>query len=607
MSKPIAKVSSSSANIFLGYTLLIVAYLSVTLGIAHHTLYLQDLVLVAAVFAILALSLDLVAGVTGLYSLGHAGLFAIGAYGSTLLNSKLGWNIFLVLPICIIGVGLIGIILGSLSLRVSGLYFAITTFIFTLVVVVVISDSNFTGGLQGIAGPAFPDLPSWLRFIGEPVTWMASLGLLGTITVIWSIRNSKFYPVLLAIRDAEPFAAAAGVRTSVMKVAIFGLSSALAGLAGWIFSFLGFISPGQFGWTVSVNILVMVILGGINTKMGPIIGAIFVSVFPVIVNINPFWQEVLFGIIFVFVIVVFPEGFMGIISGLGRRLRKNKTFAASRVESSRNLEDEKKWHLPKVDNSTEDALICKNITFGYISGTLALKNVDFVVRRGTIHGLIGPNGSGKSTLVNLISGQISPIIGSIEVNGQMVGNLPAHQRSRRGLMRTFQTAVLIKELSVKENVALGLYSRVPRIATRGALWPMIPSARRDGKKMDSYALASLAQSGLEENWSSRRIADVPHGVEQLTQLAAAFVGKPSILILDEPLAGLSSGEIEKVSNILLHLKASGVTIVVVEHQTKFIFDVCDEVTVLAAGELIKTGKAQEVRADVRVREVYLGQ
>jgi len=588
------------------YLATVVIYFAFTLYTAHHTLYLQDLVLVSAVFSILALSLDLVAGITGLYSLGHAGLFAIGAYSTTILNGKYGWNIFETLPVAVILVGLTGVVLGTLSLRVSGLYFAITTFIFTLVIVVVISDSTFFGGLQGLAGPIFPDLPSWLSFIGQPVTWIASIGLFGTVVVIWSIRNSRFYPILLAIRDAEPFAASAGVSTSVMKVAIFGLSSALAGFAGWIFSFLGFISPGQFGWTVSVNIMVMVILGGINTKVGPIVGAIFVSVFPVVVSMNPFWQEVLFGCIFVFVIVVLPQGFMGVVGNLARRFKKSQTLGLIESHPTSSMADQSHWTNNKKFGTDVLALDCKNITFGYVEGSLALNKVNLTVKRGNIHGLIGPNGSGKSTLVNLISGQLSPNSGTIEMNGKFIENLKAKDRSSLGLMRTFQTAVLVKEISVRDNVILGLYSRVPRIATRSALWPFLPSARKDAKNMNAFAAGALKETGLDDKWVHMRIADVPHGIEQLTQLAAACIGKPTVLVLDEPLAGLSTGEVAKVAKILSNLKSAGVTIILVEHQTKFIFEMCDEITVLAAGELVKTGSASEVKSDNRVREVYLG-
>ncbi|HTT91668.1 MAG TPA: ATP-binding cassette domain-containing protein [Acidimicrobiales bacterium] len=624
------------------------AYVAGTVAIAHSSSYHQGLLLVAAVYSILALSLDLVAGATGLYSLGHAGLFALGAYGATILNTHYGWNIFLTLPVCVVGVALVGVVIGALSLRVSGLYFAITTLIFTIIVNVVVSDLSITGGYQGLPSPDFPNFPKALSGLGTALVWGVSGALLLTVVVIWSIRSSALYPALLAIRGSEPFASSVGVRTALTRVGVFSLSAALAGLAGWTFCFLGFITPGQFDSTAAVNILVMVILGGMNTRTGPIFGAVFISLFPVVVNMNPLWQEVLFGAVFIFVIVLFPEGFVGLLARGWRRLVATRRLgqagtaprpglappavtpaapdgALVRVGSGLQVRDANLLapparelparellarEVPARGNGAAEAtpaLEALAISFNYVGGAKALNNVTFVVRRGTVHGLIGPNGSGKSTLVNLLSGELACQAGTIKLHGRRIERLAAWQRADLGMMRTFQTAVMVPELTPRQNVALGLFSRFDRIGPRALVWPMLPSARRDSRRMAAVAELSLAEVGLGAAWVRARLADVPHGVEQLTQLAVACAPKPSVLILDEPLAGLSTGEVEKVSQLVRDLKVKDVTVIVVEHQTRFIFDVCDEVTVLAAGELVTTGTAAQVRADDRVREVYLGQ
>ena len=442
---------------------ILVAYLIGTGGLAHSSSYEQGLLLVAAVYSILALSLDLVAGATGLYSLGHAGLFAIGAYGTTILSTHYGWNIFLALPITVLAVGVVGVIIGALSLRVSGLYFAITTLIFTIIVNVAISDLNITGGYTGLASPPFPNFPHALSFLGSSLAWAVCGALLITVTLIWSIRSSALYPALLAIRDCEPFASSVGVRTSATRVAIFSLSAALAGLAGWTFSFLGFITPGQFDSTASVNILVMVILGGMNTRTGPIFGAVFISLFPTVVSMNPLWQEILFGSIFLCVIVFFPEGFVGLLARAGRALRARwRSRPGAPLPSNVGAQSANGWGpapngageakdaaakdaaakdatamqlqaygAPAAAQLSKVALEARGITFSYVKGVKALDNVDFVVERGSIHGLIGPNGSGKSTLVNLLSGELSPQEGTICINGERIERLPAWQRPAR--------------------------------------------------------------------------------------------------------------------------------------------------------------------------------
>lgn len=605
-----------SARLRLAVAVVIVAcYLLVTQLVAAGSLYAQSLVLTAACFAILAISLDMVAGMTGLYSLGHAGLFACGAYAAALLSLHLGLSGFEVLPIAVFGTGAVGIIVGSLSLRVSGLYFAITTFIFTLVVGVLASDLSITGGLQGIEGPLFPAFPAALAGFGSSVTWCVMLALLLSIFLAVAIRSSALYPVLLAIRDAEPFAAAAGVRTSAVKIGIFGLSAALAGLAGWCFSFLGIVSPGQFSWNVSVNILVMVLLGGMNTTLGPIIGAAFVSMFPAYVNLSALWQELLFGALFVLVIVFFPGGAMGLLRRLSRLAgRRVPARFAGLLESGASVAEP----VPPVGaadsvtpakaaaNGRRAAVECRHLSFGYTTGARAVDDVSMTVRAGTIHGLIGPNGSGKSTLVSLIAGQQRPGAGTILINGADLGSSGPWTRQRHGLARTFQSAVLVKELIARANVAVGLYSQVPRIAVRAPAWPLLPAARRESRDMNSRAGSALGQVGVG-SWADRRVAEVPHGVEQLTQLAAAAVSGAGILVLDEPLAGLSQGEVDQVTGILRDFKAAGGTVIVVEHQVRFVFNICDEVTVLSAGSVVASGPAPQVRVDARVREVYLGQ
>lgn len=592
--------------------LLLLAFVAGTWLVATGNFGLQSIVTVAAVYVVLAVSLDLVAGTVGLYSLGHAGLFAIGAYGTSLLNRYLDLDVFLLLPIVVIGAGLVGAALGALSLRVSGLYFSITTFIFTIIVYVILSNSSWTFGLQGTTGPLFPNFPAEVgATLGRSVVWAVAAVVLVAIVIVWSIRASAFYPVLLAVRDAEPYARANGVRSSLVKVGVFALSAGLAGMAGWVFSFLVYQSPGTFGWVQSVNLLVMVIIGGMNTRFGPILGAVLVSVFPFVVKIDPFLQEVVFGAVFVAVIVFFPRGLVGLLELGARRVRalldrrRPASEPATPAADPTALAEE--VAAPTPGGQDEVALAARGVEFSYVPGVPVLRDVDMTVRRGTIHGLIGPNGSGKSTLVNIISGDLRPVAGTIELNGARVERLASPTRPAHGLMRTFQSAVLVRELPVVENTTVGLYSTVKHIAARSVIWPLLPGARRDAAAMRARSAAALESVGLERSWHPTRVQDVPHGVEQLTQLASAIVSEPSVLILDEPLAGLSGSEIAHVASILHRLRDRGVTIIVIEHQTRFIFEHCDDVTVIAAGELVTSGPAAEVRENERVREVYLGQ
>jgi branched-chain amino acid transport system permease protein len=504
--------------------------------------------------------------------------------------------------------GLIGLAVGAMSLRVSGLYFAITTFIFTLVLTVLATDLKITGGLQGLLGPAFPDFPEGLEALGAPVAWCVMLALILCVGFVWSIRQSPLYPVLLAIRDAERFAEAAGARTSLIKIGVFGVSAAMAGAAGWLFSFLGVVSPGQFDWAVSLNILVMVLIGGINTTLGPVIGAAFVSMFPALVNINPWLQEMVYGALSILAVTLLPGGVMSLLKrvaafGGGPASEAEPAVSAlnrseAPVEASlfRKFASGSAGAAQVGGSEPEYAVECRGVQFSYGTGLMVLRNVDLAVRRGDIHGLIGPNGSGKSTLANVIAGRLQPLAGATLIKGMRVDDASPSKRAMLGMRRTFQAAELVRELTPIQNVMVGLFNLKPRIIQRAAFWPLLPSGRRD--------LAWMVGAGA---WVGRAVGDVPHGVEQLTQLASVCVAGPDIIILDEPATGLSAREVDHLAEILSQLKAQGVTMIIIEHQTRFLFPLCDRVTVLNAGEVILTGTAEEVRAHPVVRQVYLGE
>jgi branched-chain amino acid transport system permease protein len=602
------------------YALIVIAYLVATYFIAWADLQIRGLILVAAIYAILAICLDATAGILGLYSLGVGGFFAIGAYLTTILSTIYNVNLFLLIPVVFVTTGLLGIILGAASLRVSGLHFAITTFIFTLVITVLATDLQITNGMQGLLGPNFPDLPERLAPLGQPIAWCVMLTLMVVTFVVWSVRRSLLYPVLLAIRDAEPFAEAAGVRSGPVKILVFALASATIGFAGWLFCFLGVVSPSQFSWSISLNVLIMILIGGINTTPGPIIGAAFVSMFPVLVHINPWLQQVLYGVLSIMVVTIVPEGVVGALKRSWAHLRRTSIGAVT-LDGPEGAATEGAVErgslvrlFPGVASASTDpaasapsaAIVeCREITFRYGTGPTVLSHVSVEFATGNIHGLIGPNGSGKSTLANIIAGRLRPISGSIFIKERRVDGFGPADRARLGLRRSFQAAQLIKELTTRQNVLVGAYGLAANVGPRAVVWPLLQSARSDMDRVSDRALGALRAVGAG-GWTDRRIRDVPHGIEQLTQLASVCVASPDIIILDEPATGLTSREVEHLAWILRELKGRGLTMIVIEHQTRFLFPLCDLVTVLNAGEIVLTGTPDEVRSHPVVRRVYLG-
>jgi branched-chain amino acid transport system permease protein len=415
------------------------------------------------------------------------------------------------------------------------------------------------------------------------------LTLMVVIFVVWSVRRSLLYPVLLAIRDAEPFAEAAGVRAGPVKVLVFALASATTGFAGWLFCFLGVVSPSQFSWSVSLNVLIMILIGGINTTPGPIIGPAFVSMFPVLVHINPWLQQVLYGVLSIMVVTIVPEGLIGALKRSLAYLRRASSDAltlagsdAAPAEDAIERSSLVRLFPAVVSASTGPAssarsapvVECRDITFRYGTGPSVLSNVSVEVAAGTIHGLIGPNGSGKSTLANIVAGRLRPVSGSIFSKERRVDGFGPADRARLGLRRSFQAAQLIKELTTRQNVLVGAYGLAANVGARAVVWPLLQSARRDMDRVSDRAVSALRAVGAG-GWTDRRIRDVPHGIEQLTQLASVCVASLDIIILDEPATGLTHREVEHLAWILRELKGRGLTMIVIEHQTRFLFPLCD--------------------------------
>jgi branched-chain amino acid transport system permease protein len=340
--------------------------------------------------------------------------------------------------------------------------------------------------------------------------------------------------------------------------------------------------------------------------------------FPALVNINPWLQEMVYGALSILAVTLLPGGVMSVlkrIGTLGGGAASEAEPAASAINRAeapveaglfRNFASGSADAAGAGGAEPEYAVECRVVQFSYGTGLRALRDVDLAVRRGHIHGLIGPNGSGKSTLAYVIAGRLQPLAGATLIKGVRVDGTSPSKRAELGMRRTFQAAELVRESMPIQNVMVGLFNLKPRIVQRAAFWPLLPSGRRDLAWMEGRSREALEMVGAGA-WAGWAVGDVPHGVEQLTQLASVCVAAPDIIILDEPATGLSAREVDHLAEILTHLKAQGVAMIIIEHQTRFLFPLCDRVTVLNAGEVILTGTAEEVRAHPVVRQVFLAE
>jgi ABC-type branched-subunit amino acid transport system ATPase component/ABC-type branched-subunit amino acid transport system permease subunit len=563
--------------------------------------YFVNLAQETLIIAIAALGLNLLFGLSGQLSLGQAGFVALGAYGSAVLAIKYGWPLWATLGVSLVLSALAGVVLGLVALRTRTHYLAMVTLAFGYIIEIFAQRwIDVTGGSMGLIG--VPQLN-----LGDVVNGPAIFFLLiaSTFLVLQMLNDyamrSRFGRSLQAIKESESFAVTVGIDAPKWRSLVFVVSAVLAGLSGYFFAHqAGYISSDAFGLDRSIALLIAVVIGGLGRAYGPILGA---TILILLNQVTADLYEIsyfIFGGILLLVMLFFPAGAVGAIERLlgrkGPRAAEPAVAPAAKAAEASELP-------PMVGARHSGAgpiLELRGITKSY-AGVVALNDVSLDVLPGTIHAIIGPNGAGKSTLVNVLSGLYAPNAGSIRFCGQDVTRLAPHRRADLGITRTFQNLQLIGTLTVAENVMLGLRAR--RGFIPGWFGWLASDAEERADRDD--ALRLLRHVGIE------RFADVPpgdlaYGHRKLCELARALAQQPTMLLLDEPIAGLNEEEAREVMARIRSLKALGVTILLIEHNMTFVMELSDTVSVLDYGRKIAEGTPAEVQADRNVITAYLG-
>jgi branched-chain amino acid transport system permease protein len=583
--------------------------------------YLAYLLTLAAVYTIIAVGLDLLVGHGDQISLGHAGFYALGAYTAAILVARLGWSLWLTLPLALAIAALAGALLALPTLRLEGPYLAMATIAFGLVVQnVLIEWLPLTGGHNGIAGIARPVAGG--RPLGDTAYCLVvvAAALLALAFVAWAVR-SLWGRSYRAVCLAPTASAAVGLDGYRLRVGAFALSAALAGLAGALYAGVNsFVSPDSFGFDTSISFLTAVILGGRGTLLGPVLGAGTLVFLPDLLAGLAEYRLLLFGALLLFCIYFLPRGIAGLLRTLAARRRSRPAGPAPvvivedaasppAVPRPATGDGAALVRRPADDGPAVEAerapgaplLEGRDLTVAF-GGFLALRGVDFVVQRGTVHGLIGPNGAGKTTLLNVLGGFQPVVRGRLRFDGRDILGLPPHAVARLGVARTFQHIDLLREESVLTNVESGAWQRCGGGA-RGLL-PLVGA--RAARQARAVALDSLAFVGLAVDPRTPAGA-LPPGQQRLVELARALATAPRLLLLDEPAAGLTPAEVERLAELVRRIRARGITIVLIEHHVDFVLTCADRVTVLDYGEWIAEGPPEQVRRDPRVIAAYLGE
>jgi ABC-type branched-subunit amino acid transport system ATPase component/ABC-type branched-subunit amino acid transport system permease subunit len=558
------------------------------------------------IFAIVVMGLNILVGAAGLVSLGHAALYGFGAHVAALLALRAGVGFVPGVIGSVVLTAAMGAVLAYPSVRVRGVFLAVITVAFGLVFVNVLREwVPVTGGASGLSSIPRGDLlglPLTLR----PNAWYAFyyvvlFSLVLSFLLQYTILRSYLGRAMRASAMSENAARALGISIIRTRTVAFMISAGFAGLAGALFTNLAlFVNYESFRFTQSIEFLLMAILGGAGTLLGPLLGTITVFYSSVLLQAFEQWQTFFYGLMLLVVLFAMPKGIVGSVeSWLAQRRNRGRTPASS---------DWPHW-TPELDGlvrspvagETETLRLDKlTLRFG---GLVAVDSVDLVARTGSVHALIGPNGAGKSSVINMISGFYRPSEGKIRLAGEDVTGVASTDMAAAGVARTFQNTELFGAMSALENVMVGFHSSFSSGMLAAAV--RTPAARRQEKQARAQAKALLEFVGLSD-FADADASSLPFGHQRRLEIARALALRPRLLLLDEPAAGLTHGEIEDLIRLIRVLAERKLTILLVEHHVDMIMAVSDHVTVLDYGQVIASGRPADIRDNPRVIEAYFG-
>jgi branched-chain amino acid transport system permease protein len=554
---------------------------------AYYQLVLTQVLL----WAVLSLAWNILCGYSGYFSFGHAVFWGLGAYTVALGMLYLDLTPWLTIPCGAVVGALAGALIGYPTFRLRGHYFALAMLAYPLATLYVFQWL----GYQELALPMKREAAlAYMQFADQRAYVVLALGLLvGALLISLKVENSRFGMSLLAIKQNEPAAEAAGIDTWRWKMLALMLSGGLAGIAGGLYAVvLLVVTPDSvFGMLVSAQALILALFGGVGSLWGPVIGAMVLV--PLAEGLNaelgdvlPGIQGVVYGVAIIGIILLAPEGvYWRLLDRFARRRPMPQPLGeapAAPVGTG-----DVTPLPPPAQAAGGDLLVLRDVGISF-GGLRALDGIDLAIPEGGLYGIIGPNGAGKTTLFNVINGFLAPDRGSISFAGEPITGLPPNRVCRRGIGRTFQVVRAFPRMTTLENVVVGAFVGAPddAVARRMAL-----------AALDRVGLAGRAEA-LAGGLTTREL--------RLMELARAIVPHPRLILLDETLAGLGHDDLDGILSVIRQLRADGITVVIIEHTMHAMVQLVDHFTVLDHGRLIAAGRPNEVVREPNVIEAYLG-